>query len=162
MIPLHTVSTTRAAERACKSTARGTLRQGPPLRWGDAHTTETVFANHLELNAIVALIDAAESHFSEARANVWKIAMPGNPALGITPFFDELAADGLLFTRLFANGTHTHQEMTRFVGRDDYIDPVYSDPTWGVSDQDMFDRSVQELRALRHRGSWLCAAGSTD
>ena len=38
--------------------------------------------------------------------------------------------------------------MTRFVGRNDYVDPVVADPTWGVSDQDMFDRAVQELGAL--------------
>jgi len=129
---------------------------------------------------------------------------------GITPNFDRLAAEGLLFERFFANGTHTHQGMfasmacfpnlpgfeylmqspeggnrfsglpqllsarafndvyvyngdfawdnqlgffgnqgmTRFVGRNDYIDPVVADPTWGVSDQDMFDRAVQELGAL--------------
>ena len=128
---------------------------------------------------------------------------------GITPHFDRLAGEGLLFER-FANGTHTHQGMfasmacfpnlpgfeylmqspeggnrfsglpqllsarafndiyvyngdfawdnqagffgnqgmTRFVGRNDYVDPVVADPTWGVSDQDMFDRAVQELGAL--------------
>ena len=27
--------------------ARGTLKQGPPLRWGDAYTTDSIFANHL-------------------------------------------------------------------------------------------------------------------
>jgi len=129
---------------------------------------------------------------------------------GITPNFDRLAGEGLLFERFFANGTHTHQGMfasmacfpnlpgfeylmqspeggnrfsglpqllsarafndvyvyngdfawdnqagffgnqgmTRFVGRNDYVDPVVADPTWGVSDQDMFDRAVQELGAL--------------
>ena len=35
--------------------------------------------------------------------------------------------------------------MTRFIGRNDYVDPVVSDPTWGVSDQDMFDRAAAEL-----------------
>ena len=30
---------------------------------------------------------------------------------GITPAFDQLADEGLLFTRFFANGTHTHQGM---------------------------------------------------
>ena len=33
--------------------ARGTLRQGPPLRWGDAFTTDSMFANHLGLNGIL-------------------------------------------------------------------------------------------------------------
>ncbi len=36
----------------------------------------------------------------------------------------------------------------RFVGREDFVNPVFMDPTWGVSDQDMFDRSVQELDKL--------------
>lgn len=130
----------------------------------------------------------------------------------ITPEFDQLSKEGLLFTRFFSNGTHTHQGMfasmacfpnlpafeylmqtpeggnqfsglpqllstrqfqdayvyngdfawdnqqgffsnqgmTHFVGRNDYINPVVSDPTWGVSDQDMFDRSIIELNKLEH------------
>ena len=36
--------------------------------------------------------------------------------------------------------------MTTFVGRNDFVDPVFSDPTWGVSDQDMFNRSLEELK----------------
>ena len=120
---------------------------------------------------------------------------------------DRLTADGVLFTRFFANGTHTHQGtfvslacfpnlpgfeylmqtpegsndfsglpqllgrrkmdnlyvyngdfawdnqsgffgrqgVTKFIGRFDYKNPVVSDPTWGVSDQDMFDRAAEEL-----------------
>jgi len=127
----------------------------------------------------------------------------------ITPNFDALASEGLLFTRFFSNGTHTHQGMfatmacfpnlpgfeylmqqpegahrfsglprllgakgfaglyiyngdfawdnqagffrnqglDRFVGRGDFHDPVFADPTWGVSDQDMFHRAVLELGA---------------
>ncbi|MFN3580802.1 MAG: LTA synthase family protein [Pseudomonas sp.] len=252
---------------------RGTLRQGPPLRWGDAYTTDSVFANHLGLNPVITLFDAAKSHFSAARENVWKPVMPmdeamdvtrqmlltehdqlvdsetaavrrdftpptkgqlpinnvvvilmesfagyyvgamGSP-LDITPHFDKLTEDGLLFTRFFSNGTHTHQGMfatmacfpnlpgfeylmqtaeggnnfsglpqllsrremkdvyvyngdfawdnqqgffsnqgmTRFIGRNDYVDPVYSDPTWGVTDQDMFGRSVEELDRLANDG----------
>ncbi len=111
----------------------------------------------------------------------------------ITPYFDELASKGLLFTNAFSNGTHTHQGMfttmacfpnlpgfehlmqqpeglrafsglpqllsargfddlyvyngdfawdnqagffanqgmTTFIGRKDFINPVFSDPTWG-------------------------------
>lgn len=249
--------------------ARGTLRQGPPLRWGDAFTTESMFANQLGLNGTLSLIDAARSQFSETKSNILKPSMPaaeaealvrdllltgddrlvdadsapvrrdyhppaadtlpvrnvvvillesfagrfvgalGNPD-GITPNFDTLAGEGLLFTRFFANGTHTHQGMfatmacfpnlpgfeylmqtpegghqfsglpqllsargyddlyvyngdfawdnqagffsnqgmTRFIGRNDYVDPVVQDPTWGVSDQDMFDRAADELRKM--------------
>ncbi|MCL2636519.1 MAG: LTA synthase family protein, partial [Betaproteobacteria bacterium] len=125
----------------------------------------------------------------------------------VTPYFDKLAGEGLLFTRFFANGTHTHQGtfasiscfpnlpafeylmqtpegnnnfsglpillkprqmdnlyvyngdfawdnqrgffgkqgISNFIGRFDYDNPVVFDPTWGVSDQDMFDRAAAEL-----------------
>ncbi|MCF7201653.1 LTA synthase family protein [Pseudomonas oligotrophica] len=249
--------------------ARGTLRQGPPLRWGDAFTTDSVFINQLGLNPALSLYEAAKNRYSDHRDNVWKATLPEDEALaltrgllltghdqladpqlaavrrdyrapeagrlpvrnvvvilmesfagryvgvlgsgdGITPNFDRLAGEGLLFERFFANGTHTHQGMfasmacfpnlpgfeylmqspegshrfsglpqllgarafndvyvyngdfawdnqlgffgnqgmTRFVGRNDYVDPVVADPTWGVSDQDMFDRAVQELDGL--------------
>ncbi len=254
----------------CVVAARGTLRQGAPLRWGDAYTTHSMFANHLGLNPVLSLYNAAKTTFSAQRDNIWKATLPANEAqqitrelvltahdqlintdsaairrisspvaetqlkvrnvvvilmesfagryvgaLGskdqITPEFDKLSKEGLLFTRFFANGTHTHQGMfasmacfpnlpafeylmqspeggnhfsglpqllsarnfqdayvyngdfawdnqqgffsnqgmTHFVGRNDYIKPVVSDPTWGVSDQDMFDRSIVELNQLK-------------
>lgn len=249
--------------------ARGTLRQGPPLRWGDAYTTDSNFANQLGLNGTLTLIRAGKARLSAHRDNVWKATLPDdearqtvrdmlltshdtlvdgdiaavrrefNPpadntlpirnvvvilmesfaghsvgALGsdakITPYFDELSKQGLLFDHFFSAGTHTHQGMfatmacfpnlpgfeylmrtpegshklsglpqllstgrnfndvyvyngnfawdnqsgffsnqgmTNFVGREDFVDPVFSDPTWGVSDQDMFDRGAQELKS---------------
>ena len=251
----------------CVVAARGTLRQGPPLRWGDAYTTDSNFANQLGLNGSLSLIAAAKSRFGDDRTNIWKATLeqpvaqqtvrdmlltendklvdpdtapvrrdttppaektlpiknvvvilmesfaghsvgalgrPGN----ITPNFDNLAKEGLLFERFFSNGTHTHQGMfatmacfpnlpgfeylmqtpegshklsglpellsarkfddvyvyngdfawdnqsgffsnqgmTTFVGRNDFVDPVFSDPTWGVSDQDMFNRGLEELK----------------
>ncbi|SIQ42129.1 LTA synthase family protein [Aquipseudomonas alcaligenes] len=246
--------------------ARGTLKQGPPLRWGDAYTTDSIFANHLGLNGILTLVDAAENSFSDHRDNAWKATLPEAEALAtvrqmllgehdvlvdadsaairrdttppaegtlpvkhvvvilmesfagrwvgalgsdadITPNFDRLSQEGLLFTRFFSNGTHTHQGMfatmacfpnlpsfeylmrmpegshqfsglpqqlsargyddlyvyngnfqwdnqsgffsnqgmRNFIGREDFVDPVFIDPTWGVSDQDMFDRAAVEL-----------------
>ena len=246
--------------------ARGTLRQGPPLRWGDAFTTDSTFANQLGLNGTLMLVSAAKAQLSDQRDNIWKSSLPPDRALAvvrqmlltdndtplqqdqlpmlrnyvppaqttlpirnvvvilmesfagrhvgvlggqgnITPYFDKLAAEGLLFTRFFANGTHTHQGtfatlacfpnlpgfeylmqtpegsndfsglpqllgqrkmdnlyvyngdfawdnqsgffgrqgVTKFIGRFDYKNPVVSDPTWGVSDQDMFDRAAEEL-----------------
>ena len=246
--------------------ARGTLRQGPPMRWGDAYTTDSNFANQLGLNGTLTLITAAKSRMSEERDNIWKATLPQDEAqetvrsmlltphdklvdadeaavrreftppvektlpiknvvvillesfaghsvgaLGattnITPYFDKLAKEGLLFDRFFTNGTHTHQGMfatmgcfpnlpgfeylmqtpegshklsglpallsarkyddvyvyngdfawdnqsgffsnqgmTTFIGRNDFVNPVFSDPTWGVSDQDMFDRGAEEL-----------------
>lgn len=245
---------------------RGTLRQGSPLRWGDAYTTNSPFLNKLGLNGTVTFIEAARGQVSEQRANLWKSGLPQDEAtkivramllqpsdrpyepdmasvrrvmhspektvlpirnvvvilmesfagryvgaLGanenVTPYFDALAKEGLLFTRFFSAGTHTHQGMfatmgcfpnlpgfeylmktpesaqqfsglpqllkarnydnlyvyngdfmwdnqqgffgnqgmTRFIGRTDYLNPVFSDPTWGVSDQDMFDRAAEEL-----------------
>ncbi|WP_271195751.1 LTA synthase family protein [Pseudomonas turukhanskensis] len=247
--------------------ARGTLKQGPPLRWGDAYTTESMFANQLGLNGTLTLVSAAQASFSSHRKNAWKATMPdadaqeivrkmiltphdvlvdadkaairrdytppadatlpqvknvvvilmesfaghfvgalGSP-LNITPEFDKLAKEGVLFDRFFSNGTHTHQGMfatmacfpnlpsfeylmrmpegghkfsglpqlldardfdnlyvyngnfqwdnqsgffsnqgmTNFIGRENFVDPVFMDPTWGVSDQDMFDRGAKEL-----------------
>ncbi|HSX71867.1 MAG TPA: LTA synthase family protein [Pseudomonas sp.] len=249
--------------------ARGTIKQGPPLRWGDAFTTDSIFANHLGLNGILTLVDAAENSFSDHRDNAWKSTLPDAEAqavvrqmllgehdvlvdadsaavrrdltppaagtlpvkhvvvilmesfagrwvgamgseAGITPNFDRLSEEGLLFTRFFSNGTHTHQGMfatmacfpnlpsfeylmrmpegshkfsglpqqlsvrgyddlyvyngnfqwdnqsgffsnqgmRNFIGREDFVDPVFIDPTWGVSDQDMFDRGAAELAKL--------------
>ncbi|MCY1334792.1 Phosphoglycerol transferase I [compost metagenome] len=249
--------------------ARGHLRQGPPLRWGDAFTTDSMFANQLGLNGTLTLIKAAEARFSEHRENIWKATLPVEQArdivrsmlllpdeklvdadeaavrrdytppadgtlpvknvvvilmesfaghyvgaLGakgeITPYFDKLSKEGLLFTRYFSNGTHTHQGMfatmacfpnlpsfeylmrtpegahkfsglpqllsarnyndlyvyngnfqwdnqsgffsnqgmTRFIGREDFVNPVFMDKTWGVSDQDMFDRGAAELAKM--------------
>ena len=252
----------------CVVAARGTLRQGPPMRWGDVYTTDSNFANQLGLNATLSLIEAAKSRMGEDRDNIWKATLPQEQAqkivrdmllmpddklvdadiaavrrdytppadktlpiknvvvilmesmaghsvgaLGapgnITPYLDKLSKEGLLFDRFFSNGTHTHQGMfatmacfpnlpgfeylmqtpegshklsglpqvlsardyddvyvyngdfawdnqsgffsnqgmTNFVGRNDFVNPVFSDPTWGVSDQDMFDRGLQELKA---------------
>ncbi|MDX2458383.1 MAG: LTA synthase family protein [Gammaproteobacteria bacterium] len=248
---------------------RGTLRSGPPLRWGDAFHSQHLFANHLALNGTYTLFKAAMAAKDSAKDEDWLTAMPADTALaitrdmlltprdtllepdeypllrlhtpdvrlpqapknivliimesfssaftgamgpdyGITPEFDKLAAQGLLFERFFSNGTHTHQGMfaigacfpnlpgyeylmqqpegqhrfsglptllkpmgfndvyvynghfawdnqegffrnqgmSRFIGRDDYVNPVFKDATWGVSDEDMFNRSVEELNRL--------------
>ena len=249
--------------------ARGHIRQGPPLRWGDAYTTNSMFANQLGLNGTLTLVSAAQASMSAHRDNMWKSTMSDADALQvvrdmlltphdtlvdadsaairrdfvppaentlpiknvvviliesfaghfvgalgskgeITPYFDQLAKEGVLFDRFFSNGTHTHQGMfatmacfpnlpsfeylmrmpegahkfsglpqllaprgfdnlyvyngnfqwdnqsgffsnqgmTNFIGREDFVDPVYMDATWGVSDQDMFDRGAAELAKL--------------
>lgn len=244
---------------------RGTLRSGPPLRWGDAFHSQHLFANHLALNGTYTLAKAA-MNARHGPGSEWSNALPAETALtlvrnmlltprdellepdqypllrrhtpvnrlpaaprniviiimesfsgeftgalgndqGITPEFDKLAARGLLFDRFFSNGTHTHQGMfatvacfpnlpgyeylmqqpegqhrfsglpvllndqgfndlyiynghfswdnqqgffrnqgmSTFIGRDDFRDPVFIDPTWGVSDEDMFNRALEEL-----------------
>ncbi len=245
--------------------ARGTLRQGPPLRWGDAYVSKSVFANQMALNGTLTLYSALKAHLHSADKhwtsdltmpqakkivrnmllsrfdqlrdpqqavirrvytplasntlaikNVVVILMESfsghyTGALGdtnqITPAFDALAKKGLLFTRFFSNGSHTHQGlfatmacfpnlpgfeylmqqpegahqfsglptllsqqgfadryiyngdfswdnqygffrnqgMQHFIGRNDFINPIVNDPTWGVSDQDMFNRAVEEF-----------------
>jgi phosphoglycerol transferase MdoB-like AlkP superfamily enzyme len=155
-------------------------------------------------NVVVVLMES----FSAQRVGVF-----GNP-LQITPNFDALSRDGLLFDHIFSNGTHTHQGMfatfgcfpnlphyeylmqqpegshhfsglpkvlsqrnynnifvyngdfawdnqggffraqglEHFVGRHDFINPRFSDPTWGVSDEDMFDRAFDEIVKLEAAG----------
>ncbi len=245
---------------------RGTLRTGPPLRWGDAFVTDNMFLNQLALNGSFTLAKAwinrrdgesdagwlslnpalaqtttRELLFSSddvstsseqrpiGRISGDKRAIPATPknvivilmesfsaryvgamgnSLGVTPAFDALTQEGMLFTRFFSNGTHTHQGMfatlscfpnlpgheylmqqpegrhefsglakllpdhqklfvyngdfswdnqqgffsnqgfQKFVGRNDYVNPKHIDPVWGVSDEDMFDRSLVELDQL--------------
>ncbi|WP_316347803.1 LTA synthase family protein [Desulfuromonas acetoxidans] len=139
-------------------------------------------------------------------------------AAPITPDFDQLAKQGVLFTRAFSNGTHTHQGvyasmaswpnlpgyeylmkmmeanqamsclpellkrrgyqtlflyngefswdnkegffrqhgMEEFIGRDDYVNPYFVDPVWGVSDIDVFRRANAEFRERAKKGPF-CA-----
>lgn len=247
---------------------RGTLRSGPPLRWGDAYQSTHLFANHLALNGTYTLIKAAIDVKKQKSRKKWLSVIPKATALdktrrlllqtgdnlidpvnmplkrehrpqptrtrlknvvvimmesfsaqhvgafgkpgGITPEFDHLAREGVLFDHFFSNGTHTHQGifaalagfpnlpgfetlmqqpqgavgfsglaellrqrdyrstyvyngdfawdnqegffrnqgMTRFIGRFDYDKPEFIDPTWGVSDNDMFNRAHLELEKL--------------
>ncbi len=261
---------------------RGTVRSGPPLRWGDAFHSNHVFANHLALNGIFTLAKAWTAELKKKSDKTWLKSMPlndatqitreillnsrdrlvdggsaavrrlhtppENPALngirnvviilmesfsgefvgalgkdaGITAEFDKLAKQGLLFEQFFSNGTHTHQGMfatlagfpnlpgyeylmqqsegtnhfsgiskllskrgygnvyvyngdfswdnqegffrnqgmTHFVGRNDYVDPKYSDPTWGVSDEDMFTRAAAELDRIADSQPFLAVIQS--
>ena len=148
-------------------------------------------------NVVVVLMESFSGKFVGALGNDYNI----------TPEFDKLAGEGLLFENFFSNGTHTHQGvfatfasfpnlpgfeylmqqpqggnsfsglpallkrekfndlyvyngdftwdnqegffrnqgLTNFVGRHDYVNPKFQDRTWGVSDEDMFSRAVEEL-----------------
>ena len=72
----------------------------------------------------------------------------GLPQLLSTRGFDDVYVYNGNFQWDNQSGFFSNQGMTRFVGREDFVNPVFMDPTWGVSDQDMFDRSVQELDKL--------------
>lgn len=61
-----------------------------------------------------------------------------------------------LYNGLFSwdnkEGFFRHQGMQRFIGRDDYVNPVFVDPDWGVSDLDVFNRAIEEFNDLDKRG----------
>ena len=251
------------------SFARGTLRSGPPLRWGDAYQSDRLFANQLALNGSYTLGKAWLRSSSNNSNNYWHtvtdpkrsralvremmltdrddlidsegalirrrhhpeetadrslqniviilmesfsgqyVGALGN-SQGVTPQFDKISSEGLLFNRFFSNGTHTHQGMfatlgcfpnlpgyeylmqqpegrnqfsgisrlldqdhyqdvylysgdfawdnqagffsnqgmDTFIGRDDIKNAKFVDPTWGVSDEDMFNQALQSLAEL--------------
>ncbi|MBU2623777.1 MAG: LTA synthase family protein, partial [Proteobacteria bacterium] len=45
-------------------------------------------------------------------------------------------------------GFFREQGVTRFIGRNDFVNPRLYDPTWGVTDEDMFDRAFDEIVKL--------------
>jgi phosphoglycerol transferase MdoB-like AlkP superfamily enzyme len=252
--------------------ARGTLRQGPPLRWGDAYFSDTAAANHLALNGIFCLTKSILERSNNDRSGFWLKSVPQDKAFTVvrnlvlqpgdrlfspeqypllripgessrtvefsprprnlvvilmesfsgefvhtlgapynaTPRFDQLSKQGILFDHFFSQGSHTHQGIFAtlcsfpnlpgyeflmsndagmqpflslpsilknkgyqtlyvyngsntwdnqegffrnqgvqvFIGRDDYINPLHKDPTWGVSDEDMFMRAAEEIGRL--------------
>ena len=89
----------------CVTAARGTLRSGPPLRWGDAYTTDSMFANHLGLNGTLTLtntgsLPAAFSLTEVSSSNGFAgsnltltITDPALAAVGLTERVAELTAD---------------------------------------------------------------------
>jgi phosphoglycerol transferase MdoB-like AlkP superfamily enzyme len=161
------------------------------------------------MNVVVILMESFAGRHTGA------LGAPG----GITPAFDALCRQGILFERAFSNGTHTHQGvfaslasfpnlpgfeylmktmeakqefsgipelldragyqsiflynglfswdnkegffrqhgMDRFVGREDYINPTFVDPVWGVSDYDVFMRANEEFRMLAAKGPFFGA-----
>ena len=60
-----------------------------------------------------------------------------------------------LYNGLFSwdnkEGFFRHQGVQEFVGREDYVSPLFVDPDWGVSDMDVFLRALDEFDA-RSRG----------
>jgi len=161
------------------------------------------------LNVVVILMESFAGRHTGA------LGAPG----GITPEFDALSRQGILFERAFSSGTHTHQGvfaslasfpnlpgfeylmktmeakqefsglpelldrvgyqsiflynglfswdnkegffrqhgMDRFVGREDYVNPTFVDPVWGVSDYDVFMRANEEFKAMAAKGPFFGA-----
>lgn len=61
-----------------------------------------------------------------------------------------------LYNGLFSwdnkEGFFRHEGIQRFIGRDDYRNPVFVDPDWGVSDQDVFERAIGEFNGMSAKG----------
>lgn len=61
-----------------------------------------------------------------------------------------------LYNGLFSwdnkEGFFRHQGMQRFIGRDDYVNPTFVDPDWGVCDLDVFNRAIEEFNGSATRG----------
>ncbi|MDY0267510.1 LTA synthase family protein [Trichloromonas sp.] len=45
--------------------------------------------------------------------------------------------------------------IDRFVGTDDYVNPTFVDPVWGVSDYDVYARANEEFKALAAQGPFF-------
>jgi phosphoglycerol transferase MdoB-like AlkP superfamily enzyme len=60
-----------------------------------------------------------------------------------------------LYNGLFSwdnkEGFFRHQGMQRFIGCEDYIDPTFVDPAWGVCDHDVFNRAIGEFNAFSNK-----------
>jgi phosphoglycerol transferase MdoB-like AlkP superfamily enzyme len=49
-------------------------------------------------------------------------------------------------------GFFRQQGVQRFIGRNDYVNPTFVDPDWGVCDFDVFVRAVEEFNVLAKTG----------
>jgi phosphoglycerol transferase MdoB-like AlkP superfamily enzyme len=79
------------------------------------------------------------------------------PFRSLPTLFTEAGYETLfLYNGLFSwdnkEGFFRNQGMQRFIGRNDYKDPVFVDPDWGVSDLDVFHRAAEEFSALAKQG----------
>jgi len=62
----------------------GTVRSGPPLRWGDAFQSSHLFANHLALNDSYTFIKALKNVSNEVKGKKWLKSLPKEEALVLT------------------------------------------------------------------------------
>jgi phosphoglycerol transferase MdoB-like AlkP superfamily enzyme len=57
-----------------------------------------------------------------------------------------------LYNGLFSwdnkEGFFRNHGMERFIGRDEFVNPTFMDPSWGVSDRDVFDRALIEFAEM--------------
>jgi len=50
-------------------------------------------------------------------------------------------------------GFFRNQGMDKFIGAANFKNPKFIDPTWGVSDEEMFNRAIEELDSMTENGS---------
>ena len=84
---------------------------------------------------------------------VMKSPFGQQPFRSLPRIFSENGFETLfLYNGLFSwdnkEGFFRHQGVRRFIGRDDYVNPVFVDPDWGVSDLDVFNRAITEFDSL--------------
>lgn len=64
-----------------------------------------------------------------------------------------------LYNGLFSwdnkEGFFRQHGMDRFIGTEDYLNPAFVDPVWGVSDQDVFSRANAEFRTMAKQGPFM-------
>lgn len=74
------------------------------------------------------------------------------PALFREVGFETLFLYNGLFSWDNKEGFFRHQGVQRFIGREQYRDPVFVDPDWGVSDVDVFHRALEEFSLSSQTG----------
>jgi len=66
-----------------------------------------------------------------------------------------------LYNGLFSwdnkEGFFRQHGIDRFIGREDYVNPTFVDPVWGVSDYDVLMRAADEFKGLAARGPFFGA-----
>ncbi|MCU7951645.1 MAG: LTA synthase family protein, partial [gamma proteobacterium symbiont of Bathyaustriella thionipta] len=72
-------------------------------------------------------------------------AFSGLPALLKRENFNDVYVYNGAFSWDNQEGFFRNQGLSNFIGRHDYVNPKFQDRTWGVSDEDMFNRAVIEL-----------------
>jgi phosphoglycerol transferase MdoB-like AlkP superfamily enzyme len=85
--------------------------------------------------------------------NVMKMPIGMQPFRSLPAVLNESGFSTLfLYNGLFSwdnkEGFFRGQRVERFIGRPDYVNPVFVDPDWGVSDLDVFNRANDEFTEL--------------
>ena len=86
-----------------------------------------------------------------------KHAIGSQPVLTLPAILEDEGYDTLfLYNGLFSwdnkEGFFRAHGVHRFIGSDDYVNPSFVDPTWGVSDRDVFERARAEFSTLAKSG----------